>query len=139
MDFDDDIPPALMLLAYFKHMTDSVLADTAQANEMTTINQIKLIVFLGSHRAMKEVSDVLLMHPSNVTGLVNVCEEAGWIERIPSQTDKRAKLLALTEAGVAVRQHVIKDLVRQMDIDFGINDEVASKIMSLINLPETTC
>ncbi|MEL6640498.1 MAG: MarR family transcriptional regulator [Pseudomonadota bacterium] len=136
MVYTGDFPATLQLLAYFKMMTDDILDDVTSGNKPMTSNQIELIAILGRRMTMKEVAEAMRMHPSNLTGLVNACSDAGWIERVPSKTDKRTKYLVLTPSGAKKRQLLLGDLADAMFRVSGITDEVAAQMLSLIKIPE---
>lgn len=137
MIFMADFPKSLLLLAYFKQLTDQVLDDTAKANGSMTVNQLELIAILGQQMTMKEVADALRMHPSNVTGLVNNCTEAGWVERVPSKSDKRTKHLVLTHMGTELRNKILRDIARHLQEISGITDDIAVQILSHIKSLES--
>ena len=46
-----------------------------------------------------ELSRELIMHRSNVTGLVDRMEKAGWVERTSDRDDRRVKRVRLTAEG----------------------------------------
>lgn len=50
----------------------------------------------------RELSEALRCTPRHVTGLVDLLEERGWVARRPHPTDRRARLVDLTEQGAAV-------------------------------------
>ena len=136
MIFTDDFPPTLLLLSYFRQLTDQVLEDAAQANGSMTVNQLELIAILGQKMTMKEVADALRMHPSNVTGLVNACAEAGWVERKQSKTDRRTRHLVLTQFGGELRKHILDFIARRLQETSGITDERAQQILSRVELSD---
>ena len=47
----------------------------------------------------RELSDILVVDRSNVTGLIDRMEAMGWVERQPSPGDRRAYRIRLTTAG----------------------------------------
>lgn len=47
----------------------------------------------------RELSDILVVDRSNVTGLIDRMEAMGWVERQPSPGDRRAYRIRLTIAG----------------------------------------
>jgi DNA-binding MarR family transcriptional regulator len=49
----------------------------------------------------RQLSQVLQCTPRNVTGLVDALEAAGFVERGPHPTDRRATLVSLTQQGTA--------------------------------------
>ncbi len=137
MVYTGDFPATLQLLAYFKIMTDDIVDEVTSGNRPMTSNQIELITILGRQMTMKEVAEAMRMHPSNVTGLVSACCDAGWVERVASKTDKRTKLLALTPSGAKKRQLLLSDLADAMLRVSGITDDVAAQMLSLVKIPET--
>jgi DNA-binding MarR family transcriptional regulator len=42
---------------------------------------------------------MLLVNRSNVTGLVDRMEQAGWVERVPDPEDRRVKRIQMTKPG----------------------------------------
>jgi DNA-binding MarR family transcriptional regulator len=50
----------------------------------------------------RQLSQVLRCTPRNVTGLVDALESAGYVNRGPHPTDRRASMVALTEEGRAM-------------------------------------
>jgi DNA-binding MarR family transcriptional regulator len=56
----------------------------------------------ASPQTMRALSDGLGVTPRNVTALVDALEADGLVERRPHPTDRRATLVALTDAGDAV-------------------------------------
>jgi DNA-binding MarR family transcriptional regulator len=47
----------------------------------------------------RELSDILVVDRSNVTGLIDRMEAMGWVQRQPSPGDRRAYRIRLTTAG----------------------------------------
>lgn len=54
------------------------------------------------------LAERLQCDPSNVTFLVDRLEERGLVERVAVATDRRVKAIALTTAGVATRDRLIR-------------------------------
>ena len=46
-----------------------------------------------------QLGDMLLVNRSNVTGLIDRLEQAGWVERTADPVDRRVKMVRLTTAG----------------------------------------
>jgi DNA-binding MarR family transcriptional regulator len=53
---------------------------------------------------MKELAAVMWCDASNVTGVVDRLEQRGFVERRPSEHDRRMKCVALTAAGKRLRR-----------------------------------
>jgi DNA-binding MarR family transcriptional regulator len=61
----------------------------------------------GQPRPMKELGSEWGCDASYVTSLVDALEERGIVERQAHPTDRRAKVIALTDAGAAVRTELL--------------------------------
>lgn len=61
---------------------------------------------------MSELAEALFCDASYITGLVDKLENRGLVQRLPSPEDRRVKLIALTEAGIAARENFMNRLSR---------------------------
>lgn len=61
----------------------------------------------GQPRPMKELGGEWRCDASYVTSLVDALEERGIVERQAHPTDRRAKVIALTDAGDAIRTELL--------------------------------
>jgi DNA-binding MarR family transcriptional regulator len=50
-------------------------------------------------RTQRELSDFLMLNPSQVVALVDALEERGLVERVPPPTDRRANVVVATADG----------------------------------------
>ncbi len=57
--------------------------------------------------SQRELSEVLVVDRSNVTGLLDRMEEAGWVKRHPVPGDRRAHRVGLTASGRELREKVL--------------------------------
>ncbi|MBZ0256286.1 MarR family transcriptional regulator [bacterium] len=53
----------------------------------------------GGESDQTRLGDMLLVNRSNMTGLVDRMEQAGWVERFADATDRRVNRVRLTKAG----------------------------------------
>jgi DNA-binding MarR family transcriptional regulator len=60
----------------------------------------------GEERTMGKLAETIKCDPSNITGIVDRLEARGLVERRSAVGDRRVKALALTPAGVALRERV---------------------------------
>ena len=61
------------------------------------------ILFLVNHEGptpLKDLAKAMQLTPGAITQLVEALERAGYVERIPSKTDRRITTIGLTEAGL---------------------------------------
>ena len=56
---------------------------------------------------MSALAENMACDPSNVTGIVDRLEGRGLIERRGAEHDRRVKMLALTDEGARVREHIM--------------------------------
>ncbi|MFJ3671398.1 MarR family winged helix-turn-helix transcriptional regulator [Streptomyces sp. NPDC090106] len=89
--------------------------DGRLAEKGTTVARLRALRFLA-HAAepmrMRDLSDMLGIAARTATALVDALERDGLVVRLPHPTDRRAHLLALTDAGVTCHQEA-EDLDRE--------------------------
>jgi len=85
-------------------------AQAAAAPHGLTAMQAKALLAARSPVPMRRIADMLHAEPSNVTPIVDRLVEYGLLERRPNPADRRGKLVAATDAGLAV----IADLEARM-------------------------
>ena len=59
---------------------------------------------------MGELAKILACDSSNVTGITDRLEERGLVRRTSAESDRRVKLLVLTEEGERMREEITKRL-----------------------------
>jgi MarR family transcriptional regulator, organic hydroperoxide resistance regulator len=64
----------------------------------------------GEGMPMSSLAGMLFCDASNVTGIVDRLEARGLIERRPSATDRRVKLLVLTAEGARLRESALRQM-----------------------------
>ncbi|QUQ65843.1 MarR family winged helix-turn-helix transcriptional regulator [Kutzneria sp. CA-103260] len=85
-------------------------AQAAATPHGLTAMQAKALRAARTPVPMRRIAEVLQSEPSNVTPIVDRLAEYGLLERRPNPADRRGKLVAATEAGLAV----IADLTERM-------------------------
>jgi DNA-binding MarR family transcriptional regulator len=69
-------------------------------------NVLSLVARSDSGMSQRELSDLLVVDRSNVTGLLDRMEKAGWVRRDDSPDDRRIYRVSLTAAGRAIWERV---------------------------------
>jgi DNA-binding MarR family transcriptional regulator len=69
-----------------------------------TESQFNILMLLryqsdGGELNQTRIGDMLLVNRSNVTGLIDRMEQAGWVQRSAQEGDRRVKQVSLTPAG----------------------------------------
>jgi len=71
---------------------------------------VDFIARQASPPRLADISRFLMQEPQSLTALIQRLERRGWIRRKPSQRDRRAVLLELTEAGRQLHQRLVRVL-----------------------------
>ena len=66
--------------------------------------------------AMGRLAAALSCDASNITGIVDRLEARGFIERRPATRDRRVKELALTQAGIRMREAILQRLTEPPEV-----------------------
>ncbi len=86
------------------------LASSFAGTELTTARTHLLWVLHHQGPSTQQVIAAALdVSPRNVTGLVDALEPAGFVERRPHPSDRRATLVTLTERGVAIMSEMVRE------------------------------
>ena len=88
---------------------------------------------------MSVLAERLGFDKSYVTGLADTLEEQGLVERNTDPTDRRAKLLSLTDTGRAMQDRVKADALANLPIGASLSDEELASLTEMLSraLPET--
>nr|ANY57937.1 MarR Transcription Regulator [uncultured bacterium] len=81
---------------------------------------------------MGELAARMSCDASNVTGVSDRLEARGLLERGPSPSDRRVKVLHLTEAGRALHRELWHRLMEQSPVSRGLNDEERRTLRALL-------
>jgi DNA-binding MarR family transcriptional regulator len=100
------------------HEAWSIVFQLAMSNRGRLIDALEELdlTFMQAHalrlldpdeeRTMGKLAETIKCDPSNITGIVDRLEARGLVERRSAADDRRVKALALTPAGVALRERV---------------------------------
>ena len=131
--FEADFPSSVVLLSFFKQLTDRVVAEATNRQKDMTANQLELLVILGQPITMKRVAELLVMKPSNLSTLVDSCVKRGWVERITSDVDKRSVSVKLTPGGRKRRRKIVIELPEIIQSLSGLTEEVADEVVEKLS------
>jgi len=82
-------------------------------------NVLNLLRDEPAGRSQTDLSRTLIMHRSNITGLVDRLEERGLVCRHESATDRRAWRVVLTVEGKALLDHILPQYYRVAEAVWG--------------------
>lgn len=94
----DRLPPAAALVR-LSFLVQSVYARVAEEHELTPQQAQLLCVLMDGARGITELTRMLRLEKSSVSGLVDRAEQRGLVGRAGSPQDRRAVVVALTAAG----------------------------------------
>jgi len=102
----------LQLMFQNKHR----IYDIAEKYELTTMQSAALTMLKPDEpQAMRALSDYFMCDASTVTGLVDRMEARQLITRSNHPTDRRVKLLALTDEGLKIKESIMNETLRNED------------------------
>ena len=105
------------------------------------VHLARAIVLLTTPAPMRDLADRLNCDRSYVTSLADQLEQRGLVTRIVGE-DRRVKLLALTETGVALRDRIARAVAERNMILVRLSDEeresLAPLLEKLLHGPSTT-
>ncbi len=82
---------------------------------------------------MRAIADVLTCDASNMTGIADRLEERGLVERTTDATDRRVKLLQITEAGRAVLASIDAPLSSELSGLGSLTDDERAQLADLLH------
>ena len=106
------IVPALVRGSF---LIERVYADAAREHSVTPQQGVLLCVLMPGPLGMTELSGVLRLAKSSLTGLVNRTEANGFVVRSADPTDTRAVVVSLTASGASVAQEFYDETCRRID------------------------
>ncbi len=87
----------------------------------------------GSEMNQTTLGNMLLVNRSNVTGLVDRLEQLGWVRRTPEPSDRRVKLVSLTESGREILERAESEYnTRVHEVMSALTDDEHGLISSLL-------
>jgi hypothetical protein len=105
---------------------------------VTSVMRVQQILLSATDAALRPHGltfaryEALVLHPTSVTNIVDRLEADGLVRRTPHPSDRRATLVAITEAGESRRNDATKALT---EIDFGmvgLTDRQADQLTELL-------
>ncbi len=99
-----DTPPAIALVVQTLRAHNALLRASRRlfrphGLSEAQFNVLHVLQDSAEPLTQRELSEILLVDRSNVTGLIDRMEQAGWVRRSPVPGDRRAYRLLLTPAG----------------------------------------
>lgn len=88
------------------------MLEVADAHKLTA-QQLHVLGFLsdGQPHPMSWLATLLFCDASNVTGIVDRLVALKLVKRVECETDRRVKMVQLTEHGKAVREEIMHELI----------------------------
>jgi DNA-binding MarR family transcriptional regulator len=82
--------------------------------------QFDVLMMLGTQSEngtlnQTELSAMLLVNRSNITGLIDRMEHAGWVRRLSDNEDRRVNLIGMTEEGKALLEKAKTVYITRVD------------------------
>lgn len=90
------------LLKHAGHVLDTQLTAALAEIGLTPRMQCVLLHALGHERTQVQLAELAYLDKTTMVVTVDALEKAGYAERRPSATDRRARIIAVSEAGAAI-------------------------------------
>lgn len=121
----------ILLMMYSKRAMWEVL----EQRNMTPVQGSMLMLFEpGARRSMNSLSKLMGCDASNITGLVDRLDSNELIERTTDPTDRRVKLIKLSDKGIECRQMVLDNLKKSQAADLHtLTDEEQEQLIKIID------
>ncbi|WP_280426465.1 MarR family winged helix-turn-helix transcriptional regulator [Nocardia carnea] len=112
-------PDLSFLLDRTSHVLRTQMAAALSEIGMTARMHCVLVHALEVERTQAQLAEIGDMDKTTMVVTVDALEKAGWAQRRPSSTDRRARIIAVTEEGrkVAARSQKIVDGVHRAALD----------------------
>ena len=104
-----------------------------------TDSQFNVLMLLKYQAGPKPISQtrlgrMLLVNRSNVTGLIDRMEQAGWVRREAEGGDRRVKLVAITSEGRALLARAEKAYFHAIDdVMAGLSEKDRERLVALLD------
>jgi MarR family transcriptional regulator, transcriptional regulator for hemolysin len=96
------VPDLTGLLNHAGHVLETQLTAALAEIGLTPRMQCVLINALGEERTQIQLAELAYLDKTTMVVTVDALEEAGFAERKPSATDRRARIIAVTDAGAEI-------------------------------------
>jgi DNA-binding MarR family transcriptional regulator len=98
------VPDLTGYLTHAGHVLETQLSAALADVGLTLRMQCVLRHALEAERTQIQIAELAYMDKTTMVVTVDALEKAGYAERKPSATDRRARIIAVTEAGAAIAQ-----------------------------------
>ena len=96
------VPDLTGLLNHAGHVLETQLTAALAEIGLTPRMQCVLINAMGAERTQIQLAELAYLDKTTMVVTVDALEEAGFAERKPSATDRRARIIAVTDAGAKI-------------------------------------
>ncbi|QNE17832.1 MarR family transcriptional regulator [Kribbella qitaiheensis] len=96
------VPDLTGLLNHAGHVLETQLTAALAEIGLTPRMQCVLLNALGEERTQIQLAELAYLDKTTMVVTVDALEKAGFAERKPSATDRRARIIAVTEAGAEI-------------------------------------
>jgi MarR family transcriptional regulator for hemolysin len=98
------VPDLTGYLTHAGHVLETQLSAALADVGLTLRMQCVLRHALEAERTQIQIAELAYMDKTTMVVTVDALEKAGYAERKPSATDRRARIIAVTDAGAAIAQ-----------------------------------
>jgi DNA-binding MarR family transcriptional regulator len=120
-------------LVQFAHLIDHLFADASRANGLTPQQAQLLCELIPRPLGMTELTGLLNVERSTMTGLVDRVERRALVKRAPDPSDRRAIQIALTAKGRRLAMKSYEAVTAKVDaLTGGLAPSSATRLMKIV-------
>lgn len=94
--------------------------------------QARVILLLTEPMRMHSLAETMTCEPSHATGLASALEQRGLVTREVDESDRRARRVSLTDAGVALRGDLVPALLDHAPVIAGLSEKELRALIALV-------
>lgn len=131
MEQRDNLEKSYLALTEFLLMSKRNIAQIGEKYKLSTIQSLTLVL-LNESRPMHNFTKIFHCDPSNTTGIIDGLEQKNLVSRYEPPTDRRVKMVKLTQKGEAIRKTIIDKLTG--DESYIMKKLSSEEVTTFINL-----
>lgn len=111
---EDDLKRYYLNFVNFLLQQKQVLIEVGLRHDLTSMQTLALLI-LDKPLPMGSLTTTLGCDASNVTGIVDGLQRKDLVKRVEDSSDRRVRMLVLSESGIKLRDTLFKQVIDEVD------------------------
>ncbi|GGM34245.1 HTH-type transcriptional regulator MhqR [Paraliobacillus quinghaiensis] len=130
---DPSLKLFVVLSKAYRSVADQVAADIRKKGLNTTDFGVLELLYHQGDQTLQKIGDKILLASGSITYVVDKLEKKGYIERVPSESDRRITYASITEKGEVLLNDIFPDHWKQIEsITNGLTEEEKVQAVQLL-------